>query len=360
MTRQDLFNIKIDETEYEIYKGTKKQWDHLSKPIDGMGDFEEIVCRIAAIQKTVNPVIADRTLFVFCSDNGIVSRGVTQSGQDVTKKVAEALGSGKSTACMLANNAKTKVIAIDIGINCDDRIEGVIDKKIAKGTKDFLTEPAMTEDELLQAIETGITLVNEEAESGTKLIATGEMGIGNTTTSAAVLSALLRIDSDEIVGRGAGLDDDKLENKRQVVRAGLDKYRDIFVNAIDDSCRCFEILRCLGGFDIAAMCGVFLGGAIYGIPVLMDGVISAVAALAAERIAPGTRQYMIASHSGREKGTGLVLNELGLKASINGDMALGEGTGALMMIPLIDSALYLYDNGMRFSEAGIEDYERFN
>lgn len=360
MTRQDLLNIKIDEIEYGIYRDTKRLWDHLSKPIDGMGDFEEIVCRIAAIQKTVNPDITDRALIVFCSDNGIVSHGVTQSNQDVTKKVAEALGAGKSTACMLAKNVNTNVITIDVGINCNESIKGVIDRKIAKGTKDFLVEPAMTENELFRAIEAGMNIVKEQMLVGTKLIATGEMGIGNTTTSAAVLSALLNIDSDVIVGRGAGLDDDRLKKKRQVVKAGLNKYRNCFAAATGEDIRCLEILRCIGGFDIAAMCGAFIGGAVYGIPVIIDGVISAVAALAAEKLLPGTRMYMLASHNGREKGTGLALNELGLKASINGNMALGEGTGALMMIPLIDSALYLYNNGIRFSEAGIEDYERFN
>lgn len=360
MTKQELFSLMPEGISRDIFLKTKIQWDHISKPIDGMGDFEDIVCKIAAIQDTITPDISNRVLIVFCSDNGIVSEGVTQSEQDITRKVAIALGNNKSAACCLAKNVNARVLSVDIGINSKEKINGVLDKKISYGTRDFLIEPAMKEDELLKAIKTGIELAGQMKNDGVSLIATGEMGIGNTTTSAAVLSAILGIDSDEIVGRGAGLDNEKLKIKRNVVKEGINKYKRIFENAKDEKERSFEILRCLGGLDIAAMCGVFLGGAIYRIPVLIDGVISAVAALLAEKMVRGTKDYMIASHCGREKGIKIVLNELGLTYSITGNMALGEGTGALMMIPLLDNAIYLYENGIRFSETGIEDYERFN
>lgn len=360
MTKAQLFDICVEGIDKSIYKDTKANWDNLSKPLDGMGDFEGIVCQIAAIQKNVFPDITNRELIVFCADNGIVSRGVTQSEQDITRMVAIALGEDTSTACCLAKSVNAKVHPVDIGINCQEQIKGVEDRKIAHGTKDFLVEPAMTEVQLLMAIEAGIELAEQHKKLGAALIATGEMGIGNTTTSVAVLSALLNIDSDEIVGRGAGLDDEKLIRKRTVVKIGIDKYREIFDSIGDSRNKTFEILRCLGGLDIAAMCGVFIGGAVHGVPVIIDGVISAVAALCAERMVNGVREYMIASHSGREKGTGIVLNELGLKPAINGNMALGEGTGALMLMPLLDSAIYLYTHGIRFKEAGIENYERFN
>lgn len=360
MTKQELFDISISETNNDIYRKTKEMWDHLSKPIDGMGDFEEIICQIAAIQNNVMPNIDNKVLIVYCSDNGIVSRNVTQSGQDVTYKVACALGEGKSTACCLAVNSNTKVLPVDIGINNANKIDGVAYEKISMGTKDFLEEPAMSERQLLTALEVGIHMVAKQVSQGYGLVATGEMGIGNTTTSAAVLAALLGVAGDEIVGRGAGLDDSRLATKKIVVNEGIKKYQDIFSSTNDAKEHCFEILRCLGGYDIAAMCGTFIGGAIYKVPVIIDGLISSVAALIAEILVPGTKAYMIASHSGREKGTGIVLKMLGKYPAINGNMALGEGTGAIMMISLIDNALYLYKHGIRFTDAGIEDYERFD
>lgn len=359
MTRQELFEININPVSKEIYKEAKEHWDHIAKPIDGLGDFENIICQLAAIQKSKLPDIASRTLIVFCADNGVVSRAVTQSDQEVTRLVAEALGENRSSASCLAKNVNAKVLAVDIAINSEPEIKGVLNKKLALGSNDFLLAPAMTEKQLLTAIETGIMLVSQQKELGDTLILTGEMGIGNTTTSTAVLAALLNIDSQEIVGRGAGLDDIKLATKRQVVNAGIEKYQELFDASLDEKNRAFEILRCLGGFDIAAMCGVYIGAAMYNLPVVMDGVISCVSALLAELFVPGVKAYMIASHSGREKGTSLVLEKLGKKPFINGDMALGEGTGALMMLSLIDNALFFYKHGNRFDENGIADYERF-
>jgi len=360
MTKQELFSLMPEGISREIFLKTKIQWDHLSKPIDGMGDFEDIVCKIAAIQDTSTPDISNRVLIVFCSDNGIVSEGVTQSEQDITRLVAEALGEDRSSASCLAKSINAKVLPVDIGINCEPDIKGVLNKKIVPGTKDFLIEPAMDEQQVLEAISTGIELVARQKEAGDKLILTGEMGIGNTTTTAAVLAALLDMDSDEIVGRGAGLDDTKLATKRQVVKAGIEIYHDLFQSSSDDKARALNILRCLGGLDIAAMCGVYIGGAMYGVPVVIDGAISSVAALLAEEFVPRTKDYMIASHRGRERGLEIALEKLGKYPFINGNMALGEGTGALMLLPLLDSAMFFYKHGTRFEDNGIEDYERFN
>lgn len=360
MTRQELFEINIEAVSPKSYQKAKERWDHIAKPIDGLGDFEDLICQIAAIQGKEVPDIENRSLIVFCSDNGISNRGVTQSSQVVTRLVAEALGEDKSSASCLAKSVNAKVIPVDIGINWNKEIKGILPLKVSNGTKDFINEPAMSEEEVLKAISTGIELVKIQKEAGDTLILTGEMGIGNTTTSTAVLCALLKLKSDDIVGRGAGLDDEKLSCKRRVVKEGIVKYKDIFDNSSSDKDRAFEILKCLGGLDIAAMCGLFIGGAMEGIPVVIDGVISSVAALLAESFLTGSRDYMIASHSGREGGTAVALNKLGKKAYINGNMALGEGTGALMLLPLIDSAHFFYKNANRFDQNGIEDYERFN
>lgn len=360
MTKEELLSLRISEISKDAYNEARYQWDHIMKPLDGLGDFEEIICRIAAIQRQVCPKFVKRELVVFCADNGIVARNVTQSSQDVTMTVACALGKNNSSACLLAKSANVQVIPVDIGINCVEHIPGVLNKKVSYGTHDFLDEPAMSEGQMLEAIEVGIELVRERKKVGVDLIATGEMGIGNTTTSAAVLAALTGIDSDSLVGRGAGLDDERLINKRKVVRAGIEKYQNVYGSITDTRKRALEILRCLGGLDIAAMCGVFIGGAKYSVPIVIDGFISAVSALLAQSIVDGVNEYMIPSHSGREIGIMKALDILKLKPFINGNMALGEGTGALMVIPLLDMMLDFYRDGSRFDDASMAAYQRFD
>ena len=362
MNLDELFSIKVNSPDESIYKAAKNKWDHISKPLDGLGDFEELICTLAAIQGNDRPSVDRRAAIVFCSDNGIVEEGISQSSKDITLSVAKALGSGISSACTLAKSAKVDVIPVDIGIDSDENTDGVRNMKVRKGTRNFLKEPAMTAKETLAAIECGISLVKELSDKGYEIISTGEMGIGNTTTSAAVLSEVLGIDSDLITGRGAGLDDKGLSRKKQVIKDACEKYRTAFGkedNSKDEKSRSFEILRTLGGLDIAALTGTFIGGTIYHIPIVIDGVISATAALIAEKFVPGVRDYAIASHSGREAGCSLALKELGLSAYLRGNMALGEGTGALMLFPIIDMVLDFYNNAAKFSDYDIEEYKRF-
>ena len=357
MTKDKLKSLRINPPDRTIYNKIKQNWDSLSKPLDGLGDFETLICRIGAIHGTEYPPVKNRSLICFCADNGIVSEGVSQCGREVTASVAEALGRGVSTANVLADKAGVQVIPVDIGIDCEGAIPGVDDRKLARGTKNFLTEPAMTEDEAVGAIECGIRIAYEQKSLGADILAAGEMGIGNTTTASAVICSLLDLNPEETVGRGAGLDDAGLMQKLKVVDSGTGKYDHL--KELDDFDRAFETLRCLGGLDIAGMTGLFIGAALSSLPVVADGVISLTSALLAERLIPGVKEYMIASHSGREKGSGYVLSELGLKPYICGDMALGEGTGALMLFPLIDMAYALYSKGTHFEDAGIKAYERF-
>lgn len=354
---KSLCELTIDRPDSAAFSYIKHSWDTVSKPIDGLGDFEELICRIGAIQRKEAPDTHKRATLIFCADNGIVEEGVSQSGKDITLSVAKALGSGISSACTLGRYAKVDIIPVDIGIDSDKVVEGVRACKVAHGTKDFMKEPAMTAEEALQAIETGINQVKELSDRGYGIIATGEMGIGNTTTTTAVLSAILGIDSDELTGRGAGLSDEGLSRKRQVIREGLEKYS--FDQIRDEKERAFEILRSVGGLDIAGLVGAFIGGAICHVPMVIDGVISSTAALLADILVPGVRDYLIPSHRGREKGNKIVLKRLGLFPYIKGNMALGEGTGALMLFPLLDMTLDYYENGAKFADYSIDEYKRF-
>lgn len=348
----DLSKIKIEAPDKEVQSRIKKIWDSVAKPLDGLGCFETILAQIGAIHGSENIDIGKKAVLVLCADNGIVEEGISQSGQEVTAIVAEFMGLKKTSVCRMAAAIGADVIPVDIGINRKEPIAGVLDKKIACGTKNFRSEPAMTREEALRAISAGISLVDSCKKSGYRLIGTGEMGIGNTTTSSAVAAALLGCPAREVTGRGAGLSDDGLRHKTQVIREALEQYGFGTEEAL-------RILQTVGGLDIAGLTGVFIGGAMYHIPIVLDGIISGVAALLAERLLPGCRDYMIPSHKGREPAAGRILEELGLRPVLDADMALGEGTGAVMLFSLLTMALSLYENQTTFDEIEVEQYERY-
>lgn len=352
MTSEELNQIKIQEPSKEIYRQIRSEWDHMAKPLDGMGRFEELTAQIGAILENVYPDISRKAVIVMCADNGIVEEGVSQSGQEVTLAVSSFMGKNQTSVGKMATRIGADVIPVDIGINHGAQIEGVIDRKIAHGTKNFRKEPAMTESETLAAIQTGIEMAAYCKREGYQLLATGEMGIGNTTTSSAVAAALTGLPVEEITGRGAGLSDEGLRRKRNVIIEALKKY-DLRKEET------LRILMSVGGLDIAGLTGVFIGGAMYHLPVVLDGVISAVAALAAERLKPGTRAYMIPSHKSKEPAAKQILDELCLSPVIDASLALGEGTGAVMMFALLDMALSLYQRQTTFSDIHVEQYRRY-
>ncbi|WP_026652265.1 nicotinate-nucleotide--dimethylbenzimidazole phosphoribosyltransferase [Butyrivibrio proteoclasticus] len=358
MTINELLGISIDKPNTEVYTACKKNFDSIAKPIDGLGDFEDLICRLGAIYENERFAIDKRCAVIMCADNGIIEEGVSQCGKEVTLSVAKALSAGISSASTLGKSAGVDIVPVDIGIDSDEIIPGLRGHKISKGTRNFFKEKAMTRQQALDAIETGINLVNELTSKGYRIIITGEMGIGNTTTSAAVLSALLTEDSDQLTGRGAGLSDEGLSRKKEVIKKALSMYD--FQKITEPKEKALAVLESVGGLDIAGLVGVFIGCAICHVPAVLDGVISASAAVIAGELVPGCRDYMIASHLGREAGNEKALNYLGLKPYILGNMALGEGTGAIMLMPLIDMVYDYYMGGSSFSDIAVEDYHRFS
>ena len=352
--------ISIDAFDKDTYDEVLRRWDRVAKPLRSLGRFEEMTARIGAAQGTPDIDIRKRAVIMMCADNGIVAEGISQSGQDVTRAVAEWMGKGESSVCKIAAKCGADTIPVDVGINMEGSPRGVEDRKVMKGTRNFSVEPAMTEDECMQAINAGIDTVLDCSINGYRLLAAGEMGIGNTTTSAALASALLGLKAEDVTGRGAGLSNSGLEHKIQIIKEALDRYRPEDGTDIKSPEYTMEMLSAVGGLDIAGMAGVFIGGAISHIPVVIDGLISAVAALVADRLAPGCRSYMLASHCGREPGMKYVLDELGLEPVIDAGLALGEGTGAVMLFPLLDAALALYSDGLEFEETEVEQYEHFD
>ena len=344
--------IRIGQPDRQIAEEIRRNWDKIAKPLDGLGRSEELICRIGAIQEKVDISINNRTLIVMIADHGIVREGISQSGQEVTGEVASWMGAGESSVCHLAKEAGLRVIPVDVGIASPQTPQGVLVRKIRQGTRDFLHECAMTGEECEKAIEVGMDLAADLKKEGCEIAAVGEMGIGNTTASAALAALLLGLSPREVCGRGAGLSDDGLARKLRVVEEAVRRYADRRKDP-------FAALCCVGGLEIAAMAGFCIGAAEEKLPVVLDGFISAVAALAASSLAPGTGNYLIASHRGRERGMQPVLAALGLEPVLCADLALGEGTGAAMLFPLLDMALALYRRGKCFADSAVEAYHRW-
>ena len=330
-------------------KRAQQKWDNVAKPLNSLGRMEKLICRIAAIQETEDVQLMPRCVLVFCADHGVVAEGVTQSGQEVTALVAQSIADSSANVNLMASAANCDVYAVDMGMVGEVKHSALIKRRIACGTKNMAIEPAMPHEQAIQAVQAGIDLVGEMKARGYARIATGEMGIGNTTASAAIASILLGALVETMTGRGAGLSDAGLMRKVDAIKRAIEVNRPDKKDPID-------VLAKLGGFEIAAMTGAFLGGMMYRIPIVIDGVISAVAALAALRICPDAGEFMLASHMSREPVGKLVMDALGLEPVIDAGMALGEGTGAVMLFPLLDMAHRVYYGKHTFDDLGIDAY----
>lgn len=349
----------------------KKHWDSIAKPLDSLGEFEKILQKLSAIYESEIPDISNKCITVMCADNGIVKEGISQSDKDVTLAVAKSMALGTSSIAVLSKAAGSKMTVFDMGIDSFDTeiySLGVINHKLMHGTNNFIKEKAMPLDITLRALLTGISTVSELKENKTKIIGTGEMGIGNTTTSSALSAAILNLPVEDVTGRGAGLDDIKLNKKIDIIKEGIEKYgfRDkLFLDSIKSenksvrSLAVLDLLSSLGGLDIATLTGIFIGGSIYKLPIVIDGVISEVAALFAYFINPLCKEYMIASHLSREPVASIIFDILDLRPVIDASLALGEGSGCAMLFPLLDMVLEIYTKNASFSDIKIEEYKRF-
>ena len=330
----------------------KQRWKTVGKPLFSLGKLEDAVIRIAGIKGKPVYSLGRKGLVIMCADNGVVAEGVTQTGQEVTAIVAENFTKKETSVCLMAEVAGVDLFPVDIGMATDVPAVTRPEYKVAYGTKDMMKGPDMTREQAAQAVLNGIRIVKELADKGYDILATGEMGIGNTTTSSAVVSVLLEKDVEAVTGRGAGLSAEGLRRKVQVIREAIRLNEPDRKDALD-------VLAKVGGFDIAGLAGVFLGGALCHIPVMIDGFISSAAALCAVRMAPECRDYMLASHRSGETAGGMVLDALGLSEFIDCNMSLGEGSGAVAAMPLLDMGLSVYLKMSTFEEIKVEQYEEY-
>ena len=336
----------LDET---TLKDARDKWNAVAKPIGSLGQLELMVEKIAGLTGSIDVDISKRAVMVLCADNGVVAQGVTQSEPEITTVIAGSVARGISSVCRMAQTVNADAVSVDMGMMTPSDVPGVIDRCIARGTGDISLGPAMSREQALTAIKIGVDLVAQMKADGYKILATGEMGIGNTTTSSAMAAAFLGLPVETVTGRGAGLSNAGLARKCAAIERAL------AVNEPDAN-DALDVLSKLGGFDIAGLVGLFIGGAVHRVPIVIDGFISALAAYTAARLCPACTCAMLPSHVSAEPAARMLFDELGIEPIIHAGLRLGEGTGAVLLFPLLDAALALY-NGTTFDDTGIEAYE---
>lgn len=344
MDLQKYFN-SVQTLDMPAMEKARQRQAQLAKPPGSLGRLEDLSIQLAGITGRVHNRIEKKHLLVFAADNGVVAEGVSSAPQSVTLMQTVNLTRHKTGASTLCKYFGCDITVCDVGVNADIREPKVLDRKIAYGTRNIVKEPAMTRQQTLQAICTGIELAEATVAD---VLGIGEMGIGNTTTSSAVLSVLLDADVEAVTGRGGGITDASFRKKKEVIRTA------IAVNQPDKN-DVIDVLAKVGGFDIAAMCGAFIGAAATRRPVVIDGFISAVAALCACKLCPAVREYLVPSHASYEIGYKLAMDAMQLQPLFLLGMRLGEGSGCPLAFQILEAACAVINDMATFDQAGIDD-----
>lgn len=332
-----------------VMEETKAYLDSLTKPLGSLGWLEDTAVQLAGITGKMRNKFRKPVVIIGAADNGVVEEGVSSCPQEVTATVTANFTKGFTGINVFSRFAGCEIVVVDVGVKAPLPQEGILQRKIRWGTDNFTKGPALTREEAIRAVETGISVAEEEVRKGADIIGTGEMGIGNTTTSAAVLAVLSGKPASLVAGRGAGLSDEAMQNKIKVIEKGIAVNR-------PDPRDPLDVLAKVGGLDLAFLAGVFLGGAYCRVPVVIDGFIAGVAALAAVRLCEKVRGYCLPSHSSAEAGARILLEELKMRPPLDMGLRLGEGTGAALVFPLLELIYRVMTEMGTFAQAGIEQY----
>lgn len=333
--------------------------DRLTKPQGSLGHLEATAIRLASIaRRSPPPVPEPAVVAVFAGDHGVLDRGVSPWPAEVTAQMVENFCAGGAAVNVLGAHVGADVVVIDVGVANDlsgvGQVASFRDRKIRRGTADLSTQPAMTTAEARRALDVGVTVATDAVASGARCLLTGDMGIGNTTPSAALIARLTGRPIREVTGRGTGIDDARWEAKVAVLEEALARHdTDPAAAAADGPSDPLVVLASLGGLEIAALSGYLIGGASLGVPVILDGVVAAAAALVAVALVPDVLGYLIAGHRSVEPGAGVALEHLGLRPLLDLDLRLGEGTGACLALPLVQAAAKILREMATFDSAGV-------
>lgn len=339
---------KIESVDLNTMKAAEKRLDQLTKPKGSLGKLENLAVKLTGIRSELYPSFENKTHIVMAADHGVVEEGVSPCAREITTQMVNNFLNQGAAINVLAKQVGAELKIVDIGMVDDLEAETLIVKKIKNGTNNLAKEKAMSKKEAISALEVGIEIAEEAIKAGTEVLGIGEMGIGNTTPSSAIIAAITGAPLKEIVGFGSGLDAAGVKNKIKVIKTALE------INKIDldDG---IDILAAVGGLEIAGMTGVILGAAANKVPVVMDGLISGAAALIAQKLEPETVNYLIPSHSSVEPGHKTIYKKLGLSPFLDLDMRLGEGTGAVLAMPFLDTSISILKEMATFSEAAVSN-----
>ncbi len=334
-----------------VQSAARARQNLLTKPTGSLGQLEELSVQLAAITGQLNPALMRKAVVVMAGDHGIAQEGVSAYPAAVTPQMVLNFLQGGAAINVLARQAGARVIVVDVGVNADfEPVPGLERRKVARGTQNMAHGPAMTRAQAEEAIVVGLSIVEQEFAKGLDVIATGDMGIGNTTPSTAICAVMTGLPVAQVTGRGTGVDDAGLQRKIAAIERALE------VNRPNRSDPC-DVLSKVGGLEIAGLVGVIIGGAAHRLPVVIDGFISGAAALIAAELAPDVQPYLIAAHQSVEIGHRAMLEQLRLRPLLNLNLRLGEGTGATLAFHLLDAAVHILNEMATFAEAGVSDKE---
>ncbi|MFZ5634297.1 MAG: nicotinate-nucleotide--dimethylbenzimidazole phosphoribosyltransferase [Bacillota bacterium] len=340
----------IGQLDQEAIKAARRRVDSLIKPPGSLGRLEELAVRLAGIQGRPQPECGNKTVILMAGDHGVVSEGVSAAPREITCQMLSAFTGGVAGINVLSRVAGAKLVVVDMGVAGKVDIPGVLNFKVREGTGNIAAGPAMARDEAVKALEAGIRVAVDEIEQGAQLLATGDMGIGNTTPSSAILAVLAGVPAGEATGRGTMVNDEVLNKKVWAVEQAVKVNRPDPEDGID-------VVAKVGGLEIAGLAGVILGSASMKTPVIIDGFISTAAAMIACTIKKEAREYIIPSHLSGEQGHGLMLRHLDLRPMIQLEMRLGEGTGAVLAMGIVEAACRILREMASFEQAGLSDLE---
>ncbi|MBU3195310.1 nicotinate-nucleotide--dimethylbenzimidazole phosphoribosyltransferase [Clostridium algidicarnis] len=339
--------MSIESADRLAFRDAMTYIDNLTKPIGSLGYMELMASKIASIKGFMPKELKNKNIIIMCSDNGVVEEGISSCPEETTALVTENFTKEITGVKVLSNYYGAELTVVDVGVNHDFKNPKIINKKIGYGTKNMMKGRSMSIDETLKAIEIGMEIVEDLKDKNADIIGTGEMGICNTATSAAVFCALTDSKVDKIVGKGGGVTELQYENKKRVIKKAIEINDPNKEDVID-------VLSKVGGYDIAALCGCFLAAARYKIPIVIDGFISSVAALCAYRLNPFCKDYMFPSHLSAEPGASYIMQELGLSPILNLNMRLGEGSACPIAFSIIEASLYTMNNMGTFEAANLD------
>jgi nicotinate-nucleotide--dimethylbenzimidazole phosphoribosyltransferase len=342
---------RISPVDTTLLQQAQIRLDNKTKPLGSLGRLEEFARRIVAISGQDTPDLTKKVIFTFAGDHGVVDEGVSAFPKEVTPQMVFNFLQGGAGVNVLARQAGAKVRVVDVGVNFDfESCPGLLHKKVARGTRNLAKGPAMTRKEALAAMKVGIDLADQCKLDGVGLVGTGEMGIGNTTPSSAIIAAIGGFSPEQVTHRGTGINDQTLRVKINAIKQGLAVNR-------PDPADPLDVLTKVGGLEIAAIAGLVLGCAANRIPVVIDGFISTAGALIASELHPNVREYLFAAHESVEVGHRFMLERIGARPILSLDLRLGEGTGAALAMPLIEAGVKILLEMATFEQAGVTEQQ---